>query len=337
MKRLKLHLNNDRLKLPIEDLKDLSMLLEIGMDLKSALMIIDNDKIHNIIEKIIDKLKKGLVIEEIYGDFINSNKLRYLGSFLNYLPFEKSLAITIKMYERRQEFIKRIVKKTAYPIAMMLITIMGVYLFNVYAFNLIETLASSFKLDISNYQLIRLLINLGINTLLIILLLVMIGVWFLSKSKHIVYYYHYISNLFPNTLLNVYITDVFINYYLQCYKVGLNTEETLMTIKSFDDSPIIKNLAYVIDKNYLKGMAFDKVMDIKIIDQRLKRFINIAYQTNTTEKMLAKYLDFNDQLLNKKIKQFSNRMQICSYTVILLGVFYIYRLLLLPMNMINNF
>lgn len=169
----------------------------------------------------------------------------------------------------------------------------------------------------------------GLLILLIILLIYL-------KSKQKVFYFLVFNKIFKRNLFKTIVTHEFIIYYLECLRNGMKTKEALDVLKNFKRKPFISLVSFHIDNNLLKALKYPEALKLDFLDAKLYNVIKLAYYTSQNDMLLQAYLDNNVENLKYYIKKVGIKMQIISYLICGLVVYFIYQILLAPLAIIER-
>lgn len=335
IKRLKKLLKIKAL-LSFDDLYSLNLLLKIDVDFKKALSIIENNKNKKIIKNILQMLEEGNVIEDIILDFVPLNYVKYLKCFISYLSFSKSLDLTQNLINKEKEFKDKFIKAVSYPSLLIMISFLGIYIFNFYFFDTFYNLIKSFKVDTSQLLFYHGILTVFLNVFLVLIVLLLIIFLLVKRNNKQVFYFVLLNRFFKKNFFKTFLTQEFIIYYRQCLLQGLKTKEIFEILLNLKHKPLIKFLSFHIDKRLLESKNYLDAFDIDFLDERLKKFIKIAYYTDQNNELLKTYIENTERLILRKIKIIGVRIQIFSYLVCGFIVYFIYQLLLMPLGIIEK-
>lgn len=322
--------------LSIEDLTYLNKLLNVKMPISNALSLITSSRNKKLIDEISNKLNKGALIENIIHDYLPSNIDSYLMPLLKNLPFSAALDISLSFEKRLKENEKQIISSIGYPCLLLFIAITALYFFDMYGINSIFAIIKSFNSDLSLFDSIRTLLRISIYIIYYGFLFISLLALIYSRPKRITYLYVVLSKYLPNSLVHIYYSEQFVNLLLICCKRGYKTKQSLDLLKNMKNKPVISFLAYHLDDYLLKGESLKDASKQSYYDNNLSRFIKIATYSNDFENVLESYVDLAKQRILNKAKRYSLTIQIFTYGFIGIIIIFIYQVLFLPMQALNN-
>lgn len=324
-------------KISLDDLSFLNELLKTGMPLNKALELLINKKNEKILKRLIDDLADGKIIESIIGEYIPKDLDVYLSSLLKTLPFVKALDMSLSFYNESEENEKTIISATAYPIALLFISLTALYLFDLYGLDSIFNLLSGFNTNLSFYKSIRIAARCFIYFIYFGFITIAGLVMYFSRDKRVIMFYEWLCRYFPNSIVQSYFCEEFISLLLICQKLGYKTRESLKYLKSLIKKPIISVLAFNMDKSLESGSSLKEASESMWYDPLLNGYIKIASFTKNFEAILENYVSISKLRIKRKMKSLATSIQIAIYVFIGLIIIFIYQILFLPMQAMGNF
>lgn len=325
------------MKFKYDDLFNLSLVLENGMKFKEAFEIIKDTKNKIIISKLFEDLDNGFKIEDVIIKYVDKNISLYINSFINYLPFEKTLNLSLSLIDKSKQMKQFLLKSISYPLLLIVLCIGGIYIFNNLFFYQMIEMISGFNLDLSRIFLLKNILDWIINLILLIILLFFIIFKFSINDKSKIFFYLKINKLFKNNIYKTYITHLFVIFYIECLKQGLKTKECIEILLKIKHIKYISFLAYHIDDNFNKGFEYSDALTNLFIDQKLKKFLKVSKFVENKINVLEMYLKINQKLFYSYVKKLGIFLQISSYCLVFLVVYFIYNLLLMPIGIMERF
>lgn len=324
-------------KLSISDLNSINELLKSGLTFKESFELIKTNKNEKIINKIINELNKGILIEKILLDYLPKNIASFLKPLLKVMSFSKSLELSLAFYKEDQDNEKEIEKNLIYPFVLLFVAISGLYLFDNYGLDSIIMMLKSFNNDFNFLIPIRIIFKIIVYLFYFGLIIFVILYFYFKKEKNISIFYLLIVNNFKNSLIHVYFCKEFINLFMICANLGYKTKDILKALKALHNKPIVSLLAFHLEEYLLNGESLKEASKQKYFDETLSKFINVAIYTNDYLYILNNYLLISDKRIKDAIKKMTSFIQIGSYLFIGLIIVFIYQILFLPMQAISNF
>lgn len=332
-----LNLLNKQKTLTMDDLSSINELLKAGLSIKDCLFLIKTKSNNIIIETIISKLNKGLLIEEIMINFLPKKIASYIKELIKNMSFSESLELSLNFLNKNLNNQKTIEKNILYPVILLFIAISALYLFDAYGLDAIINMLKTFKSDFSSLTILRNVFRIIIYIFYFGMLIIMILIIYFSKEKNIALMYIFVSKHIRNSLIQVYFCEEFINLFLICLDSGYKTKEVLNILKALHNKPIVSFLAFHLEESLLKGNSLKDASKQIYFDETLSKFINVAVYTNDFSFILHKYLTLCKEKIISFTKKIILSIQISSYIFIGVIIIFVYQILFLPMQMIGNF
>ena len=323
--------------LNLYDLEDLSSLISTNVALKDALLIIKQKRNTKIINEIIYRLDKGDIFEDIIYTYLPNNISVYFKAFMSYLSFENALNITISIINKEKRIKENLAKDLAYPLLMLTVSVVGIYLFNEYGFNPLLNSVSSFSDDLAKVYKFKSFIDILIKSLFIMIIIFLSGVLYFSRRKRLVFAYILLQKYIPNSIIKEYLSSRFVLYFNECTRIGIKTKDSITILKSLKQFPLISFIAYHVNEAFLEGESIENAMKNKYLDYRLSRILKISLYNGKMVRMLESYMDNFEKRFKKKCQNFSKYIQVISYVLIGVIIVFVYQILFIPMSAIGGF
>ncbi len=307
-------------------------MLKSGIDINNALKIMKIDKeFLNIIDL---NFKNGIEIDEFILNNSDWRIKKYLLIFSKFLSFNKSLDFAIKIYDKKKKIKELFLKNTAYPIFLIFTILLFIYIFNNLFFDNISTMI--YEISNININYLKFYLDLIFNIILIILLIMLIVLELFVNKKYSVFYYQKICNIFNKNFIKTYSTYNFMIYYLECLKQGLSNKETINILMTIKGETIVNLIAKNLDDNLILGKNYLNSFQTKLIDKRLCDFINISIYSKNNLDVIASFLNLCENEFNKKLIKISVFLQAFAYMLVFICVYLVYKVLLIPLNIIGG-
>ena len=125
-------------------------------------------------------------------------------------------------------------------------------------------------------------------------------------------------------------------YYLECLKQGLSNKETINILMTIKGETIVNLIAKNLDDNLILGKNYLNSFQTKLIDKRLCDFINISIYSKNNLDVIASFLNLCENEFNKKLIKISVFLQAFAYMLVFICVYLVYKVLLIPLNIIGG-
>lgn len=320
-----------------ETLSSLADLLNINISLSEALDIVCTKKEKNIVRIVEDRIKNGEKISEVFADHLRGDIALYFRALINYLSFKDALVLAITTSAKKKAIVEKMVKETVYPLTLMSFSIIGIYLFNAFAFEPLINSVANFSFDKQALFVFKYGLDIVIDLLLF--LIVAAGFLFLyfRKKKHHVWLYVRLNRYFPSSMIKEYLSSQFILYLVECHKIGIKTKDSINILKSLKDQPLISFLAYHVDDAFLKGKSFEEAVNNRYLDKNLSMIIRIGIISGKLDVMMTNYLETFIKRFAQYCRIRAKIMQVASYVLIGIIIMFVYQILFIPMSAIGGF
>jgi len=326
-----------RKQLTIEDLSYLSKLLDTGMSLNDSLNLLKNRRNEKVFKAIREKLDQGTLIEKLMPDYLPKEIKPFISSLAGNLSFAETLSLSLYFYKENKDGQNGFFSSIAYPCILLFATLTALYLFDLYGMDAIFSLIRSFDADLSLYQDLRMLFRIMINIFYYLLLIGTLVLVFYMQPKRIVLLYAFLSEHFPDSLINVYYSEEFMSLLLICLNKGFKTRQALELLKKMKSKPVISFLAFHLDESLMEGEMLKEATKKKYYDSSLSRFIKIANYTNEFNEVVSSYTRMAKEKITRRLKRYTLTIQLATYFFIGAVIVFIYQILFMPMQAISAY
>ena len=100
--------------------------------------------------------------------------------------------------------------------------------------------------------------------------------------------------------------------------------------------PVVSYIAANLDASMRQGESLEEAADTALLESSLSRFMKTAVYSSDCERMLEGYLEMTRVRTETQIRRFSRTVQFVSYLMIGIMIVLMYRLLLMPVNMMQQ-
>jgi len=222
-----------------------------------------------------------------------------------------------------------------YPIGLLVIACIGLYLFDVYMIPQAVSIASSFGADASFYLALETVLSTFFRYLpwaLGFILLPVICIILRPSWMFAVYCLFYRRHCFGLWVRRV--TQVFAGIYLIGLRQGLSTRQILSMLEN-NDHCIVKRIAEKINEESMQGESYGQVMQKAELDPVFLKALRLSYYGQDGIRMTEAYVTNNEIRMNRTMHRFVTAVQIVSYLCIGIIIVLIYRVLLIPMTLLQ--
>lgn len=325
-----------RIRLSREDCKSLVHLLDNGFSLSDSMEILDERSTHVIFTAIREKLANGEAVVTFFGNYCPNDIQEYFTSFIRYMSFDQALSASISIVEKMEEEKKMIVKGMLYPVLLFIGVIAGIGIFAQFVLPSLISMMSGFHIDGSDYELMQKVILAGSRLFMIVLTVSIIIILVSLQKTNIVKTYRNVSRIRENAILVQYASSDFARFFLECERRGMSTSAILSVLKETKDKPLVAYIASEMDGHLLKGESFEEAVKACHVEKALLKFFRIAVYASDCTRMLEGYLDMVHLRTLAAIRRFSHCVQLVSYASVGIVLIFVYRVLMMPITMLQN-
>lgn len=341
MKTLKRYLKSiikaqDHQQISNFDLLAIHRLLQAGFAFKECMSLLTNAKNADLFAAIDQKLKAGELIEEVFAHYLTKKYADYFSVLIRFTSFTVSLGLMIEMVEDDERQKKLYIKNLAYPLLILIATILGIYFFNLWVFpGMIEIMQSFATIDevIVYLQLIMQLIA-NISLFLIVIVLGMI--LYFKQEKNQVNGFKLFNRVIKQGFWHDFITNDFVRFFYHCQKNGLSTKHSMKVLSNLPHKPLVSYVATCIDTQLCEGEMMEKALNLPFLDHSLYKFMVIAINTSRIEEMLVGYMEINAIKVRDRCRKLGLSLQLFSYLMLGVMLIFVYQILLMPLGVISH-
>ena len=311
-------------------------LMENGFSFTDTLQILKTKRNERRITHVLEKLEQGQTFKEAFSLLLPHCYRRYFNNFIRYLPVLESMRISVELATHEENMKHKMMKDMVYPIVMLFVMFIGMYLFNGFVFPQMMTLMTSFEINVSSYYFLRSLIQL-LSWLVTILFVVGMLLWVVfQEPNRKCWLYRVLVKYVPDSLMVQKASAEFARYFLECVRVRISTKQTMKILLDMKEKPLVRLIAQELNDALSKGESFEVTLHTPFVEHALQQFFQIALHGSNCEKMLEGYLVMNQQRHIKQVRIFTRSVQLSCYGVIGLILLVVYQILMLPMQMLQN-
>ena len=310
--------------------------MENGFSFTDTLQILKTKRNERRITHVLEKLEQGQTFKEAFSLLLPHCYRRYFNNFIRYLPVLESMRISVELASHEEKMKQKMMKDMVYPVVMLFVMFIGMYLFNGFVFPQMMTLMTSFEINVSSYYFLRSLIQL-LSWLVTILFVVGMLLWVVfQEPNRKCWLYRVLVKYVPDSLMVQKASAEFARYFLECVRVRISTKQTMKILLDMKEKPLVRLIAQELNDALSKGESFEETLHTPYVEHALQQFFQIALHGSNCEKMLEGYLVMNQQRHMKQVRIFTRGVQLSCYGTIGLILLVIYQILMLPMQMLQN-
>ena len=341
MKTLKLYLKkivkaNAKSHMSDFDLLAIHKLLQAGFSFKECLTLLKNKKNAEIFTAIDQRLQAGEMIDDLFVNYLEKKYADYFTALIRFEPFSISLGLMIEMVQDDDQQNKMYIKSLAYPLFILVATILGIYFFNLWVFpGMLEIMQSFAKID-DTVLYLHLIMQLIANVSLFMLIIVLSFILYFKQEKNQVKGYIFFHRFIRQGFWHDFVTNDFVRFFYHCQKNGLSTKQSMAILCNLPHKPLISYVATIIDEQLQNGEMMEKALNLAFLDQALNKFMIIAINTSRIEEMLVGYMEVNALKVKERCRKLGVGLQLFSYVMLGIMLVFVYQILLMPLGVISH-
>lgn len=279
-------------------------------------------------------LNEGQRIEEIV---LHGNEGRFfelLHFFMELTSLHEAIQSAISMRNFEQQIKGRLIKQTAYPLFIFVFSFMTIYLFSNY---IIPQLLNNFEAsDTFLFGVVNSIKNFA--TVLVIFLITCLFILMLFK------FFYKLKVLFCEKTIFIFpLIKSIISYYLSSYLIelqskGLSTRQAFKFLIGMNKKSLLNYVVVGINERLREGIDLSIcINENEFLSKAFKLHYVIGSSTNNYEKSLDDFRSYQEKRWFQLIKKISATIQIMSYSLVGVLIICVYQIMLIPLQMLENF
>lgn len=323
-------------KLSKETLAGITALMNNGFSLPQAMTILNDRSSAAVFDEIRERLEKGEEIASFLCDYVPRTYARYLAGFLQYMPFYSALDLSLQLADSDDRNQNELLKGLLYPVLMMTGMLMAAAAFSLTILPAMISLLEGFRLEDQSYVWMKDFIPAAAIAILVLIALAGITVLIAVQPKYIVRSYCFLLRFFRDSLPVQIASRSFTRFFLECVRQKLSTIQCMDILKKLPNRPVVSYIASQLDLAMKQGISLEEASNTELLESSLSRFMKTAVYSSDCERMLEGYLEMTKARTAVQISRFSRIVQLVSYLMIGVMIVLMYRLLMMPMNMMQQ-
>lgn len=311
-------------------------LMENGFSLQDAMEVLQDQKSKSVFMKIREHLQKGENVSDFFAMYLPGQYAGYFSGFIRFMPFTESLSLSMHILEKEKKNREKLIRGILYPLLLMLGMSAGIFVFNLIVLPKMLSLMEGFHMETTGYAHVQSLLQIMTTVICLLVFSGMIAAAYCLQKSRIKGTYRLVARKMPNSLLVQIASRDFIRFFLECIERESSTYNALQALKTIEQKPLVGMIAAELDQALMAGKSFAEAVHCQYVEEKLEKFFRIAILSEDCAKMLQGYLDMCDTRLNQQIKRFSTIVQLCSYLIIGFVLIMVYRILMMPMSMLQQ-
>lgn len=310
--------------------------MDSGFSLEETMHILQTPANRPCFDAIRAHLDNGRLAEDFLGQYLPGGYQSFLRDFLRYLPFLDSLQLAIAIMAQEKEHLAIIEKGLLYPCLLMAGVAGGIFLFEQTVLPTMLNMVMAANVPVGNVPMLANLMAWSARGLSIGIVLCAILVWLCTRKANIVKAYQFAALHFPNSLPVQLVSAQFTRFFQECVRRQISTRQSLEILSKMQERPLIAFLANELDHSFQQGESLSRAVVSPYLENALAAFFQTAIYAEDTSGILAGYLEMSLMRTRHQIEHFTHGVQAVCYLAIGLVIIFVYRILLMPMAMMQQ-
>lgn len=311
------------------DWEFLSHLLHTGYPLVEALQFL-----HLPTTKFQEQLEKGLDVKAIliYGK--KGRFYEHMQFFMDISSFPDAIDSSLRMLRFEQDFIRKLLKKTAYPMCILVFAYLMLFFFSAY---IIPQMLNSFSIS-EDFQFLSICITVIRNSSTFLgLCIICLCLFALYLKFHASIRVALLLRLHNFRLLKDINSYYFAGYMVELERKGIATRNAMLYLQSIHKESVFQSFIRQIKQELERGEDVLDVMESNaLLNEDFKVSFRIGAKTAKVEMMLATFLKQQELYWESVVKKASILVQSVAYGFVGVMVLLVYQIMLIPLTMLEN-
>lgn len=279
-------------------------------------------------------IKAGQPLESILKQSCREAFYEQLQFFMRFLPLSETVACASRIHDFRNGIMKKIWKQSAYPLFLFTFSYLTLYLFCVYV---IPQMQQGFAEYTTNSR-ITILINLVTASIwLVAALLTGLGFLILLMRLRPSIRYQVYCRLHRITFISGYYSFLLSGYLKEMHQSGLSTKICFQHLSNHQHSYILQEIASDISTELEAGIQLLDALRHPLIDTQLIMYVSIGSAAGNLEELLEDYMMVQENRWMLWIKRITAGITLSAYSFVGIVAVCIYRMMLIPLELLNTF
>lgn len=272
----------------------------------------------------------GVSINEYNFEFFNTYFKKYINLYKHLNNIELIAYITFNE-KLKSDLLSTFLKKIIYPLLLIIFAFITLLTFKISVLPLFESLS-----DQNFLPIINLFFYTSVTLFVIVFFFIMVTIYVFNKPTYfiILYYRFYRFRLFK--IIELYYICILSHLLISFDNEGLSTFQTFELINKFKGNTIISNLAYFVSADLAQGSGFETSIRNMHINENFINIIIMGMKTQNYNKLLSQYNKKMIKDILDEINILSKALLFMAYVYIGMIVIFLYKILSLPISIINN-
>ncbi len=310
--------------------------MKSGFSFQDAMNVMEDEKNREAFTQIREKLSAGETVTDFFPDHLPASCRSYVSGFLMVLSFQEALQLGITIADNEKKQKQSVIREMLYPILLMCGMLAGIFLFCMYVLPKMLDLLEGFRVSSGSLRFVRTAAQTASAGLLIVTALLSAAVLYLTRPARIASVYRFLVRHCRRSLLIRFASEDFTRFFLECVRMNISTYHALQLLRKIPEKPLVGLIAEEMDRMLSTGDSFEEAVSTNYVEPVLSRFFKTAYYASECEKMLEGYLHMSTIRTAVMIRRFSVAVQLFSYSMIGAMIVFVYLIMMVPMQMLQN-
>ena len=323
-------------RLSVDDAQGLALLLENGFTYRQAEEILRSKKNAVVFDEIAKELEASKDMSEVLCHHMPISYEYCMQDLMDFLPFAETLGVASKIIRQEKAEKTFLMKGLVYPIGLLCGVSGGIFLFDRTVFPVMMDLLMGFQENGASLVMMKNVLEYGTTLLFSGVAVMMAGVlWALSPSRAADTYCR-LAVKYPGCFLVQYASRRFAMFFKICLEKGAATKDTIEMMKVMRGRPLTTCIAKELEKSFLAGESFATAITSPYLDPSLAASFRLAMYTDNAICMLEGYLSMCDMRVERQMKIIVTCIRLVSYAAVGGVIVAVYKVLMLPMGMLQQ-
>lgn len=313
------------------DWYQLACLLESGNTLHQALVLLQLESTN-----IFERMRSGERFEHILCQENKGKFYDHLSFFVEVTTLQQAIFSALEMIEWEKELFKKFKKKSVYPLFIFCFSFVSIFLFSQY---IIPQLVSNFQVgEDSNILFLFVSILKAVCSQLFIFSAILLFAFVLQARNHTLHAFVYrkIACYIPwcKQMIAYYLSG----YIIQLQQKGMSTKQSFQYLMKMQENTFLMYTVKDIYANLQEGKDLLQIIEKSMyLDRQFKNHFLIGSHNFAMVSSLQSYMQIQMLKWEKHLHCITLSIQCVSYTLVGMLVICVYQIMLIPLQMLEQF
>lgn len=304
-----------------EEVEQFEKLMNNGMPLETLIHLVFKKD-----EEMISRLKVGISLVDIFCMGQKKLYFKYLKILSSSLNLNQAIICVTQIEKHSKLVFDKLLQKIAYPFFLLVFAFFMVLFFSDYVLIQMQDYISNGKVLLV-IQVLK--YTFGLSILLLLFFLIWFYMVFNRFSKSLYYC--------PFPLMKKMVSLQFVCIYQNLENTYSSTQQVLETMSHMDFSIVGMISNHILD-HLLNGNSLEEsFLKEEIFDSDFKKMLRYALANNRFQVFFDLYIQKSTMDIERCVKRIAFGIQLYSYLSIGVLVLLVYQIMMMPLNMLNQF